>query len=334
MKTIYTYVPSRTHEYTDHPERPGRLDALEPMLDSFGAEKIEAMPATHEEVASVHHSQMIHAIEEACQGAPAIIDYAPTYITQTSYADALLAAGGVISCTRAVANGDAKNAFAIVRPPGHHAEPPRAMGFCIFNNIAVAARDALANGLERVMILDYDAHHGNGTQTTFYNDDRVAFLSLHQWGIYPGSGSIEDAPHAKKRIVNIPFPSGAGDENYLHAADEIFIPFAKSFKPQLILVSAGFDSHWKDPLTSLGLSTRGFFSLSKRIINLAKEHCDGKIVFVLEGGYDPHNVARGVESVFAALTNSGTEVDAHDSNPNKEPDCEERIAQVKNHHRF
>jgi acetoin utilization deacetylase AcuC-like enzyme len=335
MKTIYTYVPSRAHEYEDHPERPGRLDVLEPMLDSLGAEKVAAKPATHEEIARVHNSQLIHALEDACEKeAPAIIDYAPTYITPTSYDDALLAAGGVISCTRKVIHGEAKNAFAIVRPPGHHAEPPRAMGFCIFNNIAVAARDALANGLERVMILDYDAHHGNGTQATFLDDDRVAFLSLHQWGIYPGTGWFEDAPHAKKRIVNVPFPAGAGDENYLLAADEIFVPFAKNFKPQLILVSAGFDSHWNDPLTSLGLSTRGFFSLSKRIINLAEEHCKGRIVFVLEGGYNPQNVARGVESVFTALTDSKPEVEARDPNPYKEPDCEARIAQVKNHHGF
>jgi acetoin utilization deacetylase AcuC-like enzyme len=334
MKTVYAYVPARAHEYPDHPERPGRLDVLEPMLDSFGAEKIEAQRATHEQIARAHDSRLIRGIEAACKEAPAIIDYAPTYITPTSYNDALLAAGGVVSCAQAVVNGDARNAFAIVRPPGHHAEPSRAMGFCIFNNIAVAARDALANGLERVMLLDYDAHHGNGTQAIFLNDERVAFLSAHQWGIYPGSGWIDDAPHAKKRIVNLPFPSRAGDAAYLRAADEIFVPFAKNFKPQLILVSAGFDSHWNDPLTALGLTTRGFFALSKRVINLAEEHCGGKIVFVLEGGYDPQNVARGVESVFSALTHSTAKVYADDVNPHPEPDCESRIAQVKNHHGF
>jgi acetoin utilization deacetylase AcuC-like enzyme len=335
MNTIYTYVPSRAHEYPDHPESPGRLDALEPILDSFGAEKINPIPATHEEVTRVHQPQLIRAVEEVCrEQGNAIIDYAPTFVTRASYDDALLAAGGVMTCAWAVTNGDAKNAFAIVRPPGHHAEPQRAMGFCIFNNIAIAARDALANGLERVMILDYDAHHGNGTQAAFLDDERVAFLSAHQWGIYPGSGWVDDAPHAKKRIVNVPFSAGAGDESYIRAADEIFTPFAKHFKPQLILVSAGFDAHWNDPLTSLGLSTRGFFSLSRKIIALAEEHCGGKIVFVLEGGYDPYNVARGVESVFAALTGSRSEVDAVDLNPRKEPDCEARIAQVKIHHGF
>lgn len=334
MTTLYSYVPSRTHQYSDHPERPGRLDILEPMLSSFGAEKVEAQFATHEQIARVHDSNLVHAIEEVCKQGTAIIDHAPTYVTRTSYEDAMLAAGGVVTATRSVVEGDAQNAFAIVRPPGHHAEPPRPMGFCIFNNIAVAAHDALANGVERVMILDFDAHHGNGTQAAFLHDDRVAFLSAHQWGIYPGTGWIDDAPHARKRIVNLPFPSRAGDANYLHAADEIFTPFARNFRPQLILVSAGFDAHWNDPLTSLGLTTRGFFSLSKKIIALAEEHCDGKIVFVLEGGYDPHNVARGVESVFSALTNSGAEVYARDTNPHKEPDCEARIEQVKTHHGF
>jgi acetoin utilization deacetylase AcuC-like enzyme len=334
MNTLYTYVPARGHEYPDHPESPARLEALEPLLDSFGAEKIAAAPATHDEVARVHHPRLIQSIEEVCRQGMSVIDYAPTFVTETSYTDALLAAGGVMTCARAVMKGDAKNAFAIVRPPGHHAEPPRAMGFCIFNNIAIAARDALANGLQRVMILDYDAHHGNGTQAAFLDEERVAFLSTHQWGIYPGSGWIDDAAHAKKRIVNVPFPAGAGDENYLRAVDEIFVPFAKHFKPQLILVSAGFDAHWNDPITSLGLSTRGFFSLSKRIIALAEEHCGGKVVFVLEGGYDPHNVARGVESVFAALTGSRSEVEAVDPNPRKEPDCESLIAQVKIQHGF
>jgi len=334
MKTVYTYVPAREHQYSDHPERPGRLEVLEPLLDSFGAERIEATSAAQEQIARVHHTQLIHAIEEVCRQGLAVIDYAPTYVTKTSYDDALLASGGVIACARAVINGDARNAFAIVRPPGHHAEPLRAMGFCIFNNIAIAARDALAGGLQRVMIIDYDAHHGNGTQAAFLDEERVAFLSAHQWGIYPGSGWIDDAPHAKKRIVNVPFPSGAGDVNYLRMADEILIPFAKNFRPQLFLVSAGFDSHWNDPLTSLGLSTRGFFSLSKRIINLAEEYCGGKIVFVLEGGYDPHNIAFGAEAVFAALTDSKTAVEAHDPNPHKEPDCESRIEQIKIHHGF
>ena len=334
MSTVYTYIPSPNHVYPDHPERPGRFELLEPRLDSFRADKIDAVPATREEAARVHHPKLVSELEHACSMGPGVIDYAPTYVTQTSFNDALLAAGGVLTCTRAVLRGDAQNAFAIVRPPGHHAEPDRVMGFCLFNNIAIAARDLLEQGLKRVLIVDYDAHHGNGTQAAFFNDERVAFLSTHQWGIYPGTGWIEDAPHAKKRIVNVPLPAYAGDLTYTRIADEIFVPFVQNFKPDMMLVSAGFDAHWNDPITSLGLSTNGFFTLSKKLVELAEEHCGGKIVFVLEGGYDPLNVVHGVEAVFDALTNSQPGYDAHDLNPHKEPDCESRLAEVRKWHGF
>jgi acetoin utilization deacetylase AcuC-like enzyme len=329
MKTVYTWVPSPSHEYPDHPERPGRLDVLKPRLKSFDAELIEARPATREEVALVHNSKLITRLEEICRTeAPGIIDYAPTYVTRTSFEDALLAAGGVITCSRAVMNGDAKNAYAIVRPPGHHAEPDRAMGFCIFNNVALAARDALEHGLERVMVIDYDAHHGNGTQASFLRDERLAFVSTHQWGIYPGTGTAMDAPHAKGRIVNVPLPAYAGDSVFEQIADRIFAPFVESFKPQMIFVSVGFDAHWNDPITSLGLSTAGYLMLAQKVTALAEQHCDGRIVFVLEGGYDPVNVANGSEAVFIAVTGKG-ESEARDPNPHKEPDCESRIEEIR-----
>jgi acetoin utilization deacetylase AcuC-like enzyme len=337
MKTVYTFVRSPNHVYPDHPERPARLDILEPRLKSFDAELIDTEPATREEIGFVHHPDLIATLEKVCrEEAPAIIDYAPTYVTPSSFDDALLAAGGVITCTRAVLNNDAKNAFAIIRPPGHHAEPDRAMGFCIFNNLAIGARHALASGLERVAIIDYDAHHGNGTQAAFLNEERVGFLSAHQWGIYPGTGWIEDAPHAKKRIVNVPLPAGAGDIAYERVADEIFRPFVENYKPQMIFISVGFDAHWNDPITTLGLSTAGYFMLAKKVVQLAEEYCDGKIVFVLEGGYDPMNVANGATAVFDALTNSRLSEDAalRDPNPRKEPDCETRIQEVRKWHGF
>ena len=305
---------------------------LEPLLHSISAEKIEATPATHDQVARVHQPQVIKAIEEVCKDGPGIIDQAPTYITQTSYQDALLAAGGVIACTRAVLNGDAKNAFAIVRPPGHHAEPDRPMGFCLFNNVAIAAREALTNGMDRVMVIDYDAHHGNGTQAACMDDDRFGFISTHQWGIYPGTGWSEDAPQAKGRLVNVPLHSFAGDEVFARVADEIFKPVVEKFRPQMLFISAGFDAHWSDPLTSLGLSTRGFFNISKKLVELAEEYCNNKIVFVLEGGYDPHNVANGVAAVFDALTNSRLGKDAGDLSPHREPDHESRIAEIRKWH--
>ena len=292
-------------------------------------------PASRDEISLIHHPQLVSTLERVCrEQAPGIIDYAPTYVTKSSFDDALRAAGGVISCTRAVMNRDADNAFAIIRPPGHHAEPDRAMGFCIFNNIAVGVRVALDEGLERVMIIDYDAHHGNGTQAAFLHEERVAFLSAHQWGIYPGTGWFEEASHAKKRIVNVPLPARAGDTVYAQVADRIFQPFVESFKPQMLFISVGFDAHWNDPITMLGLSSSGYFTLARKVVALADEFCDGKIVFVLEGGYDPMNVANGAGGVFDALSRHQLSHEANDPNPYPEPDCESRIAEILTWHGF
>jgi len=332
MTTLYTFLQSPEHAYPDHPERPGRLELLISKLSSYSVERVEAKPASPEDVSLVHHPKLVAALEKVCrEEAPAIIDYAPTYVTHTSFDDALLAAGGVTTCSRAVLHGEARNAFALVRPPGHHAEPDRAMGFCLFNNVAIAAKDALTHRLERVMVIDYDAHHGNGTQAAFLHDERAAFLSAHQWGIYPGTGWITDAPDARKRIVNVPLPAYAGDQVYEQVADRIFKPFVESFQPQMIFVSAGFDAHWNDPLTMLGLSTRGYLTLARKVVALAEEFCGGKIVFVLEGGYDPVNVANGVEASFSALTGTG-ESETQDVNPHPEPDCEARIEEVRQRH--
>ena len=335
MTTAYTFVRSTQHEYPDHPERPGRLNELIPKLDTFQAEKLDAHPAKHEDIARVHVPHLITGLERVCrEEAPGIIDYAPTFVTQTSFGDAMLAAGATLSCSRAVLKGDVNSAFAIVRPPGHHAEPDQAMGFCLFNNIAIAARDALALGLERVLVVDYDAHHGNGTQAAFLNDERMAYLSTHQAGIYPGTGHLTDAPHARGRIVNVPLPAFAGDQSFARIMDVVIQPMVEHFKPKMILVSAGFDSHWNDPLTMLGLSSAGFFSLSKRLVELADEHCDGKIVFVLEGGYDPTNVANGVTAVFEAAAGRVSEFNAGDTSPHNEPDVEALLEEVRNWHGF
>jgi acetoin utilization deacetylase AcuC-like enzyme len=335
MATAYTLVLSPDHEYPDHPERPGRLEELIPRLVSFDATPLEIVPATRDEVARVHLPGLISGLERVCRDqAPGIIDYAPTYVTRTSFDDALMAAGATLQCSRAVMRGEFDGAFAIVRPPGHHAEPGRAMGFCIFNNIAIAARDALAYGLERVLVVDYDAHHGNGTQAAFLKDGRLGYLSTHQWGIYPGTGWIDEAPHAKKRIVNVPLPAFAGDRAFARLTEVVIAPMAAAFRPELILVSAGFDSHWSDPITSLGLSSAGIFRISKRLVELAAEHCSGKIAFVLEGGYSPANVANGAEAVFLALAGTTSEFDAGDPNPRPEPDIESRLEEVRRWHGF
>jgi acetoin utilization deacetylase AcuC-like enzyme len=329
MATAYTIVTSPAHEYPDHPERPSRLDLLVSDLDGIAAERLEATSATPEQIALVHDHQLIAAIEHACrEQAPAIIDYAPTYITPTSYVDALLAAGGTIECTRAVLRGQAQNAYAIVRPPGHHAEPNRPMGFCIFNNVAIAARQALEDGLERVLIVDFDAHHGNGTQAAFKDDERVAYISTHQWGIYPGTGSVEETARGNKRLINVPLPALAGDECFQRIEETIMRPAFEAIRPQFLLVSAGFDSHWNDPITSLGLSTKGFFDFSRKLVQLAQEFCQGRVVFVLEGGYAPENVLHGSQAIFAALAGSKEAPAVGDNSPYKEPDIEALLKHV------
>jgi acetoin utilization deacetylase AcuC-like enzyme len=331
MDTIYSLVDSPGHIFPDHPESPMRLSRLLP--DEWPAPvSIEPFPARADQVARVHTPDMIAGIGQACRHAPAIIDHAPTFVTATSYDDALLAAGGTIACAQAVLRGGAHNGFALVRPPGHHAEPDRAMGFCLFNNLAIAVHEALAQGLERVLIVDYDAHHGNGTQAIFLDEPRVAFLSTHQEGIYPGTGRVDDAPHARQRIVNVPLPAFSGDATYMQVMERLVRPLAEHVRPQMVFVSAGFDAHWRDPLTSLGLTTAGYFAMSKFLVDLAQEFCGGKVLFVLEGGYDAENVSNGARAVFAALAGAGDLVDAGDANPRGEPETGPRLDEIRAWH--
>lgn len=320
IATAYSHVPAPGHFFPDHPEAPSRFELLEPRLASFNAQALDVRAATRSEVARVHTRGLIDGLEDACRRGPAVIDPAPTYVTRSSFEDALLAAGATLACVRAVLAGEARNAFALIRPPGHHAEPDQAMGFCLLNNVAIAACDALAAAqVQRIAIVDFDAHHGNGTQAAFAGEPRVGYLSTHQWGIYPGTGRAEEVPAARKRIVNVPLPSRAGDRTFAHIASSLISPFIRNMQPDLVLVSAGFDAHWNDPITTLGLSTAGFHELSKRLVELAEETCSGRIVFVLEGGYDPANLANGAAAVFAALTGADAPT-VQDAMPYSEPE--------------
>ena len=227
MSTAVVSIPSPGHYYPGHPEDPARFSDLVNWDLKPYAHKLEwltSTPADPARIATVHSHKMIAEVEKACLRAPAIIDYAPTYVTQSSARDAFNAAGGVLACTQAVLSGQDRNAFAMIRPPGHHAEPEAAMGFCIFNNVAIAARLALEQGLGQVMIVDFDAHHGNGTQATFWQEPRVAYFSTHQEGIYPGSGHMEEAPHARGRIVNLPLPAYSGDQTFSVLTQEVLFP--------------------------------------------------------------------------------------------------------------
>ena len=330
MQTLYTLAPASDHFFPDHPERPGRLDQLD--LDTIP--HLSALPfsaASLSEVGRIHTATMLAQLEADCQQGPGIIDAAPTYVTRTSFQSALLAAGAGLAVTRAVTSASARNAFALVRPPGHHAEPDLSMGFCLLNNVAIAAQDALENGIERVFVVDYDAHHGNGTEKAFLNNPRAGYFSTHQEGIYPGSGWLESAPRARGRIANFPLPAYSGDACFVHLFDQALRPLLQAFQPGLILVSAGFDAHWNDPITSLGLSSAGYYAISKQLVDLADEICAGKIVFVLEGGYDPRNVAHGVNAVFSALTGNLPAI-VNDPSPHPEPDITRRIAAFRKWH--
>ena len=269
MSTAVISILSPGHEYPEHPENPERFNELFNLKHQPYASDLTwltASPADRKWIASIHTQKMIKGNELACHQGSSIIDYAPTYVTSSSFNDARMAAGAVVTCTQSIISGETSNAFAIVRPPGHHAEPDSAMGFCIFNNAAIAAQYALQHGQNRVLIFDFDAHHGNGTQAAFIQEERVAYISTHQEGIYPGTGRFDEAPDARGRIVNIPLQPFAGDQIFSTILEQIVSPLVHKFQPGMILVSAGFDSHWQDPLTNLGLSVNGFNKMADRLV--------------------------------------------------------------------
>ena len=338
MNTACALVLSPGHVFPDHEEAPSRFKYLggwESKPYAAAIRFLEPQPAPRASVTAVHSERMLRDFEAACRQGPGITDYAPTFVTPSTYTDAFLAAGATLDCTRAVLAGQEQNAFAIVRPPGHHAEPEASMGFCLLNNLAIAVRYALADGapsrrssgIGKALIVDFDVHHGNGTQAIFRDEPRVAFFSTQQENIYPfRTGFIEDIPSARGRIVNLPLPARTGDAAFARIADEILTPLVERFKPEIIFVSAGFDSHWDDPLADLGLSSAGYYAYGRRLVELAGQHCGGKIVFVLEGGYNPRNIASGVDAVLAALT--GTSFTPQDPSPYLEPDITARLDEV------
>jgi acetoin utilization deacetylase AcuC-like enzyme len=257
-------------------------------------------PATVQDVARVHGADYIASVEHAAAGHGTWLD-ADTFVSPRSYEIALLAVGGTLEITREWEQG--RVPFALVRPPGHHALPGRAMGFCLFNNVAILARTLLAQGLERVAIIDWDVHHGNGTQAAFYDDPQVLFFSLHQWPLYPGSGWFTETGEGAGDgfTVNVPLPSGSGDGDYALAFERLIEPIVDRFKPQAVLVSAGQDIHVDDPLGSMSVTEAGFARMTWRAAGMAARHASGRLGLVLEGGYDRNATARAVAAVFEAL---------------------------------
>ena len=270
-----------------HPERPERLQAVldgVQLADLFEALKpIEPQAATREDLERVHPVAYLDRIEGICAAGGGRLD-ADTYASSGSWHAATLAAGAGLTAVRALQEGYGESAFCAVRPPGHHATRDESMGFCFVNNVAVVAA-ALADQGERVMIFDYDAHHGNGTQAVFYHDSRVLFVSLHQWPLYPGTGRHTEVGEGAARgfTVNIPLPPGATGDVYLYAFDQLVAPVADRFKPTWVIVSAGFDAHRNDPITELALAAGDYAPLTARVLSLVPA---GRRLVMLEGGYD------------------------------------------------
>jgi acetoin utilization deacetylase AcuC-like enzyme len=259
--------------------------------------------ATIEELAAVHAPEYISRIQSQSERGGGWLD-PDTVISPGSYNSAVYAAGGALTAVDSVMNRQVNSAFALVRPPGHHATCWQAMGFCIFNNIAVAAKYALANfDINRILIIDFDVHHGNGTQDTFYTDQHVLYFSTHEYPFYPGTGSIDEtgARDGEGFTVNVPLLAGWGDDEYQTVFEDVLAPVAKRFEPQLMLVSAGYDAHWADSLASMQLSVSGFARLTEIIKTLADMLCQGRMVFMLEGGYNLEALSLSVAATLDVL---------------------------------
>ena len=308
MKVGLVYDPIYLkHDTGGHVENAARLEAIISHLEETGLKKqltpIKPRAASVEELALVHTKQHISHIQDVAGKGGGWLD-ADTVMSPDSYEVALYAAGGVIAAAEAVMEGKVNSAFALVRPPGHHATPHHAMGFCLFNNIAIAAEHALARyKLERILIIDFDVHHGNGTQEIFYDRPEVMYISTHEYPFYPGTGSVGETGRgsAKGTTVNIPLPAGCGDNEYLLVFEQVITPAAKRFKPQLVLVSAGYDAHWADELALMQLSVSGFGEMARAIRGLANELCEGRLVFTLEGGYHLSALAASIKATFDVL---------------------------------
>lgn len=338
FKTGYVYDHDfLKHTQPGHPESDKRLEYIISELEKTGIinslHKVEARDATLDELKLGHNEDYIHKLKQKCEEGVDFWDM-DTYLTPFSYYAACKAAGSLIDLTEKVVKGDFSNGFALVRPPGHHALTFRAMGFCLFNNVALAAKNIIKNtNVERIAIVDFDVHHGNGTQAICEEDKDILYISSHQFPYYPGTGNYTETGRGEGEgaTINLPLPQDTGDKGFNQIYSEVVIPVLKRFDPQLILVSAGYDTHWADPLAGLGLSLEGFHSITKMLVTAAKELCNGKIVFTLEGGYDLHVQQKGVANAFRVLLNKDEFDDPVGKSPYSEPDISEYLKLFKDH---
>jgi acetoin utilization deacetylase AcuC-like enzyme len=285
-----------------HPESPDRLRAILARLERSGTmerlTKIEPMPATDEWITQVHLPSYVAALRARAPASGRVKLDADTAMSPGSLPAAYLAVGGVLAAADAIMAGRVSNAFCAVRPPGHHAERDRAMGFCLFNNVAIAARYfQRRHGLAHVLIVDWDVHHGNGTQQAFEDDPTVLFFSTHQYPHYPGTGLASERGRGcgEGLTINVPMEAGAGDEEYRAVFQKVLVPAADAFKPDVVVISAGFDAHRDDPLANMGLTEDGYADLTRIVVDIARRHSRGRLLSSLEGGYNLRALSASVE---------------------------------------
>lgn len=288
-----------------HPERPARVRDTMQALERSGLltrlQRLPVTPATRAQIERVHAARYLDRVERIAADGGGYLDAGDTVASAGSWCAATAAAGAAVGAVDAVMSGQVEAAFALVRPPGHHATPTDAMGFCLLNNAAIAAAHACAvYGLSRVLLIDFDVHHGNGTQDAFYNDPQVLYFSTHQSPAYPGTGPVEEVGNGPGQgfTVNVPLPPNVGDEGFLQAFESVLRPVADRFQPELVILSAGYDAHWRNSAYVAGIQERmtvaGLAALSAFVQEIADVHCPGRLVGILEGGYDLEALVSGV----------------------------------------
>ncbi len=287
-----------------HPERPARFDVALAALDGLDLLRLPARAATEDELALCHSRRYIQSAEREVHDGHTELSTGDTVISARSFDVASVAAGAVMNAVDRVVSGEARNVFCLNRPPGHHATPDRGMGFCLFNNVALGARYAQSkHGIGPVLIADWDVHHGNGTQDIFYEDGSVFFFSTHQYPWYPGTGAAEETGYGKGEgwTLNCPFPAGSGRKEIFGAFQEKLLPAMEKVKPELVMISAGFDSRENDPLGNFLLTDADFADLTRLLLEVADKHAGGRVVSTLEGGYNLPGLAAGVRAHVEAL---------------------------------
>jgi len=341
MSTGYVYDPVfLEHDLRGHPENAQRLVRIIRLLKETGTmarlTRVPARAISEDELAWNHAPDYVTRVRRLAEANGGYLDM-DTYVAAGSYEAALKAAGGLIDLTAAVLEGRLDNGFALVRPPGHHALRGRGMGFCLFNNIALAAYAALeAQGLERVLIVDFDVHHGNGTQDSFDADPRVLYFSTHQYPHYPGTGHWQEIGRGEGQgtTANVPLPHGVGDAGFSLIFEDFLWPLAERYRPQLILVSAGYDAHWADPLAGIELSIAGYAGLARSLHSLARALCDGRLVFTLEGGYNLDVLSCAVLNAFKVLLDDDEIADPLGPAQRPEKPVDDLVEHLKGVHRL